>query len=214
MYCPTRDDIFRNLLPLLPRGRAWQSDEPPGDVFTTAPVNPPSVLHQFWSAVADVYGFVNSRFCDLKNEFFCATASETLDLWFEEYGLPDDCDPFPNLCAKVAATGGANCAYYQQVAIAAGWSIACDPVVEAICAQFGNAQFGCSNFGGVAGVSSIHIVVTLADSPAFTGLTEAQPLFGIFQFGNTLNCAPDISALMCLFDRIVHAHVAVLYQTI
>jgi hypothetical protein len=28
-----------------------------------------------------------------------------------EYGLPDGCDPFPDLCTKVAAIGGTRCEY-------------------------------------------------------------------------------------------------------
>jgi uncharacterized protein YmfQ (DUF2313 family) len=227
-YCPTNADIFRNALPLLPRGDAWQSDEPPGQVFTAnwaqsglmqagmfqQLTRPPSILHQFWSAVSDVYAFVAERFCDLKKEFFCATAFETLDLWFQEYGLPDSCDPFPDLCAKVAALGGTDCNYYSAVAANAGWSITCKPLFSAICAEFGLFQFGGGGFGGVGGVATIQVLVDLDSSPAFTGLLQTQPFFGAFQFGNTLNCAPDISALQCLLDRIIHAHIAVIYQTV
>lgn len=226
-YCPNKADIFRNLLPLLPRGRAWQSDEPPGQVFTVTMAQPgmmqsgmfqqltrpPSVLHRFWASVANVFAYVNGRFCDLKKEFFCATASETLDLWNLEYGLPDSCDPFPNLCAKVAAIGGVGCNYYQQVAADAGWSITCQPQLSAICAEFGLFQFGSGGFGGEGGVSTILVAVDLEDSPAFQGRLQAQPFFGALQFGNNLNCAPDISGLQCLLDRIVRAHVAIVYQT-
>lgn len=229
MQCQNKAQIFENLLPLLPRGDAWQSSEPPGQVFTQswaqrgmfqsgmvqALRKKPSVLHQFWAAVAEVYGYLNERLCALKLEFFCATANETLDLWNLEYGLPDACDPFPNLCAKVAATGGVGCDYYRQVAADAGWSIACSPQFSAICAQFGLVRFGSgSSFGGEGGVSTIHVVVDLEQSSAFQGLSQAQPFFGALQFGNTLNCAPDISGLQCLLERIVRAHVAIIYQTV
>ena len=130
-----------------------------------------------------------------------------------EYGLPDACDPNPDLCAKVAATGGADCAYYQAVAARGGWSIQCEPLFSAICFQFGLFQFGNVGFGGQGGASTIRIIVDLENSPAFQGLIQTQPQFGAFQFGNTLNCAPDITPLVCLLDRILHAHVVVIYQT-
>src|ERR1700731_3902365 len=100
MLAQNKAQIFANLLPLLPRGDAWQSSEPPGQVFTAswaqrglfqsgmvqALRHKPSVLHQFWAAIADVFAYVYARFDALRLEFFCATATETLDLWNQEYG--------------------------------------------------------------------------------------------------------------------------------
>lgn len=226
--CPTRLQRFRQMLLLLPRGKAWQTGEPAGQAYTVTMAQPGfaqtglfqtldrplTVMHAFFSAAADFFSQLEQMLCALRLEFWCATQTQTNDLWLAEYGLPDDCDPFPNLCAKVGAIGGTRCEYFSAVAAQAGWSISCDNVFSAICAMFGAFQYGNVGFGGQGGAATIQITVDLENSPAFQGLIETQPMFGAFQFGNTLNCEPDISSLVCLLDRIVPAHVAVTYQTI
>ena len=76
MLSQNKAQIFSNLLGLLPRGDAWQSSEPPGQVFTVSMAQPgmfqsgmvqtlinlPSVLHQFWAAVAEFFAFIYARF--------------------------------------------------------------------------------------------------------------------------------------------------------
>jgi uncharacterized protein YmfQ (DUF2313 family) len=226
MQCPNKAQILQNLLPLLPRGDAWQSSEPPGQVFTVSMaqpgmfqsgmvqtlVNPPSVLHQFWAAIADVVAHVYKRFCDLQLEFFCATATETLDLWNEEYGLPNACDPFADLCAKVGITGGTQCDYFQSVALSAGWSIECVSPQASICAMMGAALLGCTFMGGTQGVSSIIVTVNLEESSAFQGAIQTQSLMGIYLMGLQTACAPDITGLTCILDQIVPAHVQTVYE--
>lgn len=225
--CPTKLQIFRQLVMLLPRGRAWQSGDPVGQAFTLTMAQPGfaqigmfqtldrplTVLHAFWSAVADYFYQLTQLLCAMRLEFWCATQSQTRDLWLEEYGLPDACDPFPDLCAKVAALGGTRCEYYSEIAARAGWSIECANVFSAICAMFGTYQLGQSGLGGQGGAATIHVIVHLSQSPAFVGKTETQPLLGIFQLGKPLACPPDIGALVCLLDRIVPAHVTAIYLT-
>jgi hypothetical protein len=225
--CPTRLQIFRQLLLLLPRGRAWQSNEAAGQAFTAGMAQqgfaqpglfqtlhrPLTVMHAFWSAVADFFFQLTQVLCAVRLEFWCATQSKTRELWLAEYGLPDACDPFPDLCAKVAALGGTNCAYYRQVAARAGWSIDCETLSSAICFEIGTFQLGNVGLGGAGGAAAIGVTVDLAASPAFQGRIDTRPQLGAFQLGNTLNCDPDFAPLVCLLDRIGHAHVAVLYQT-
>src|SRR5262249_16123701 len=124
---------------LLPRGRAWQNNEGRPAPGASPGFNPAafnfeafsvqtareSGLFQYWKAVSEVYAFLTKRICDLRLEFWCATQSETRDLWLQEYGLPDACDPFPELCAKVAAIGGTRCEYYTFIAERAGWRLMC-----------------------------------------------------------------------------------------
>jgi hypothetical protein len=212
---------------LLPRGNAWQSNDPAGQAFTATMAQPGfaqpglfqtldrplTVMHAFWSAVADFFFQLTQLLCALRLEFWCATQSQTRDLWLEEYGLPDACDPFPDLCAKVSALGGTDCVYYREVAARAGWLINCEPLFSAICFQFGSFQLGNVGLGGEGGAATIRIIVDLDNSPAFQGQNETRPQLGAFQLGNTLNCEPDFSPLVCLLDRIVHAHVAVVYLT-
>jgi uncharacterized protein YmfQ (DUF2313 family) len=226
MLVRNKAEIFANLLPLLPRGDAWQSDEPPGQVFTVswaqrglfqsgvvqALRRKPSVLHQFWAGVAEVFAHVYARVAALAAEFFCATANETLDLWNQEYGLPDACDPAPNLCAKVAISGGTQCSYFQEVAANAGWDITCESPPANVCAMTGIAATGGVFTGGAAGVSSILVFVDLAVSSAYQGSIQTQPLTGIYLTGLPVACAPDITGLTCILDRIVPAHVQVAYD--
>jgi hypothetical protein len=229
MNCPTKLQRFRQILMLLPQGTAWQTSEPAGQAFTETMVQltppwtqrdlfqtlhrPLTVMHGFWSAAADFFWQLEQMLCALRLEFFCATMSQTRELWLAEYGLPDACDPFPDICAKAAATGGTRCEYYQEIAARAGWSIECENVFSAICAMLGTFQLGNVGLGGQGGAATIRVVVDLDASPAFQGRVQTQPQLGAFQLGNVLSCPPDISSLVCLLDRIVPAHVAVLYQT-
>lgn len=225
--CPPRLQRFRQLLLLLPRGKAWQTNEPAGQAYTVTMAQPGfaqpglfqtlnrplTVMHAFWSAVADFFSQIEQMLCALRLEFWCATQTLTTDLWMAEYGLPDDCDPFPDLCAKVSALGGTRCEYYSSVAAQAGWSIDCANVFSAICAMAGAFLAGEIGAGGQGGAATIHVVVDLANSPAYLGRIETQPLAGVFQSGKLLSCPPDISSLTCLLDRITPAHVTVIYLT-
>lgn len=201
--CPTKDDIVPQALALLPRGRAWQTHD--GGPYTG------STLRQFWTAIAAVVEFANRRICDLRAEFWCATRAETNDLWLAEYGLPDACDPFPDLCTKVAALGGSTCEYYTEVARLAGWAIRC---TDTGCGDVaGCALAGIALPGGRTG-GSIVIEVDLSESPAYEGGYSTQPYAGALQAGLPLACPPDISPLACILERVVHAHIRVDYVTV
>lgn len=225
--CPTPSDMVNATLALLPRGRAWQTNEglPRAGAdrgfdptsFDNAAFSvlqePISVLRQYWNAVASVYAFVTRRVCDLRNEFWCSTLVETHDVWMVEYGLPDDCDPFPDLCTKVSALGGTRCEYYAAIAARAGWSIECETLQSIDCGDaVGNASAGCATTGGQIRGGIIIIRVNLHESPAFVGAFEILPYAGNFALGASLACEPDISPLVCIMDRIVHAHIAIIYD--
>lgn len=200
--CPTQDQIVPQLLALLPRGRAWSTHE--------GTPQPNTTIWKYWNALAAVWAQLNKRICDLRKEFFCASASETLDLWLQEYGLPDDCDPFPNLCAKVSALGGVTCAYYAATAAELGWSIAC-VVTNA------NLNAGCLEAamppGGDAGPSTLVIAVDLEASPAYVAGQIFGPVAGFLEANMPISCGPDISPLDCVLERIVHAETQIIYAT-
>lgn len=205
--CPTQDEIIPQLLALLPRGRAWRTHERiDGDAK--------SWIYRYFYSLANVWAWVNKRICDLRKEFFCATARETLDLWMAEFGLPDGCDPFPDLCAKVAAVGGTRCDYYAAIAARAGWSIDCANTGQSCGAQVGCSQVGCSQTGGSILPGAMAITVSLSKSTAFGAGAQTQPKAGILQAGMPLACVPDISALECLITRVVGAHALVTYEEI
>ncbi len=205
--CPALLDSILATAALLPRGRAWPANDGGGTISnflawlaglgSTIPAPsdwPPGYVQAgFVAALGTVRNWVEAQFCALKDEFFCATASQTLDLWNAEYGLPDQCDPFPNLCAKVATVGGgAAYGYLISVAAALGWSISCAFTAPA----------------------EITIYVYLSQSPSYQAVAGAPPLAGLLLAGQRLTCPPDISQLTCAFDRIVQAHLAVTYTTV
>jgi hypothetical protein len=234
LRCPTADEVLSSALALLPRGRAWQSNEggpvagldrdfAPGEYSDAFAIRyrRGSVLRRFWTAVAEVYAHLNRRLCDLRLEFWCATHSETHDLWMAEYGLPDDCDPFPDLCAKVAAIGGTRCEYYAEIAARAGWSIACIDKNKTCGVRAGSrrAKAGFAQPGAVRMQPYLTILVDLPASPAYVAGPRAKRVqAGAFKAGRRLIChvpaVINISALECLMARIVHAEVVIEYGVI
>ena len=226
--CPTGREVLNSILALLPRGRAWQASEGgpfAGSVqaFDTAfdsngfqrRSRPGSVMMQFWQSIAEVVTFVNSRLCDLRLEFWCATQRETHDLWMAEYGLPDACDPFPDLCTKVAATGGTRCEYYAMLAARSGWSISCVDGIYFCGTRVGDRR---SKAGimkpGRRREAYLAIVVDLGASSAFTGTAHAAPRAGRLKAGRRLGCGPNIDALVCLLSRVVHAEIEITYRMV
>lgn len=233
--CPTASEVLASAMQLLPRGRAWQSTEggpKPGvvqafdspafdaEAFQTKS-RKPSVLMEFWQAVAQAFTFVNQRLCDLRLEFWCATHKETHDLWMLEYGLPDACDPFPDLCTKVAAIGGTRCDYYAMIAARAGWAISCETDIGC------GARPGCSSAlagramaGKTRYASRLRVFIDLDNSPAFTGgALTTRPLVGRFRSGRRMTCVETISdinitPLECIMARVVHAEIQIVYEVI
>lgn len=196
--CGDVDAMTAQTLALLPRGRAWQTDE-------SGPA-PGSVLYGYWRSVAEAFAFINGRLCALHNEFFCATRSETDPEWMLEYGLPDDCDPFADVCVKVAATGGATCDYLTWVAARAGWAISCN---DPCGAEAGCAEAGCAPAGLGAPAGTLIITIHAGESPAYIpsdGAAEA----GCVEAGQPNRCDPT-EPLQCLIERIAQAHLHIIY---
>ena len=138
LTCPTLQQSIDATAALLPRGRAWPANDRSmtarflawlgGLTGVPAATDWPAGFVQmgFVAAVGAVRNYLETQLCALRLEFWCATETLTNDLWMAEYGLPDDCDPYPNLCAKVAALGGRRCELYQELCAANGWIIECD----------------------------------------------------------------------------------------
>lgn len=208
--CPTEEDLLPQTLALLPPGRAHQTHD--GGPW------PGSVLHGFWAAVAAMRAWFNARMCDMREEFFCATTDEMRDVWLAQYGLPDDCDPFPDLCEKVAAQGGQRCDYFRTVAAKRGWAIDCVALRDACVRQYGTARygavvaatqdfaarFGSHRFGAAKGcpatyvsagpgygardVNTLQIRVYTGASPAYVAPTTRPRRFGSGRLGQFRAC--------------------------
>jgi hypothetical protein len=228
LRCPTKAEILDAIFALLPRGRAWQSNEGgPRSGYASAfqsdafqedafamKSRAPSILNRFWTAIASVLEYVNGRLCDLRLEFWCATHKETHDLWMAEYGLPDACDPFPDLCTKVAAIGGTRCEYYSEVAARAGWTISCEVARSGCGGRAGCSKAGRSRPGNRLAAAIVIIRVFTGLSPAYVGGRRAPAKAGRMKAGRGLSCGPDINPLRCILDRVVHAEILTHYEVV
>lgn len=137
-WCPrTIDDTMPSVIGLLPPGPVWDAAAIEG-----------TVQYSYWRATSSVLAYFYSRSCDYVNEFFCATVNESVDQWNAEFGMGDPCDPYGNdLCLKVAADGGANCAAFVEVAARLGWVITCDNLGADPEPVAGCFEVGCTPLG-------------------------------------------------------------------
>jgi hypothetical protein len=165
--CPTAEEITPQLIAMLPRGRAWSTHD--GGPYPGTPA------WGFWRAVAAVWADVNAAICAMAPEFFCASQTVTHDVWLDEYGLPDGCDPFPDLCAKVAAVGGARCEYITAIAARAGWAVSCYDTGGGCGGKAGRARAGCAQAGRSPKPGTVVIRVDIRKSPAFLGNFPPAP---------------------------------------
>ena len=207
--CATQDQWVAQLIALLPRGRAWGTHD--GGPY------PGTVLYRFWYAVAGVLAWFEALACALILEFYCATTTTTgnRDLWMADYNLPDGCDPFPDLCTKVAALGGTRCDYITAVCARAGWAITCVDLYDACGARAdgAGAMADCMVSGDGLAAGQMFILVSLSSSAAYAGGALTQPLADLMVADGFLACPPDLTGLECLLARIVGAHKQILYGT-
>lgn len=211
--CPTRYELFLECVGLLPTGRAWQTHDDVLPPDTATPDDPLTGIARYWMAFADVLEHLHQRACALLAEFFCSTMSETRDVWEAEYGYPDACEAYENLCEKVTAVGGANCAYFADVAARRGWSIECQ---EPKAARLDCRIKPDCNARPDSGSSALLLVIKInrATSPAYVGRPAVRPDAPTRvrpDCGWRIDCQPSTLPLQCLIDRIKPAHVPVLY---
>ena len=189
----TRDEFFEVMCTLLPRGRAWQTNRPVA--------RSDSVLHALLYALAGNYAELDSRLDAAVSEARVLTTDVDRDLWLEEYGLPDDADPWGvDVAAKVAATqGGTSLDYFMGRAAALGFATAM---------RF--LQGDDPEFPGV--FSTLHVVIYTADSPR---LIEIPAVVDIALADVTwLGDPPSAVRLTTALTRLVPAHVAITYELI
>lgn len=181
-FCPTADDLIGQYLMLLPRGRAWGE----GGVGRL----PGGIIRGFMYFCAIVLAAYHAAICRLLPEFWCFSATQTAAYWLEEYGLPDPCDPFPDPCSKIIATGGPTCANLVALAAVAGLEITCGPGPEP---------------------ASILITANLPAPPDNGKAHHGLRLAGCYLAAQEIDCADALPAFACVIERIVHAHVKVFY---
>jgi len=146
--CPIpHETIAKSVCAKFPRGWAWDAVDIDGTNM--------NALAMAWAWVVKD---VRDKACELLPEFVCDTASATVDEWNADYGLPDDCG-INDICAKVAATGGADCGYFTDLASYLGyenvccedlpkgamvgrWNIGCDPLAVGPTYLYGGSYLG------------------------------------------------------------------------
>lgn len=181
-FCPTAEQLIGQYLMLLPRGRAWGEG---GVARTTS-----GVIYGFMYFCAIVMAAYHAAICALLPEFWCFSADVTAAWWLEEYGLPDPCDPFPNPCSKIVASGGPTCVNLVALAALTGIAIDCAPGPQP---------------------ASVLITVHLPSPPVSDGHAQNGRWVGIYQAGEYIDCGVAGTPLDCLLQRIVHAHVTIFY---
>lgn len=188
-----QDEAFAVLRRLLPQGRAWQSHD-------AAIGRDVSVLQQALYAMAGPMAAMDEAAVAMADEFYCSTASQDVDLWLLDYGLPDDCDPFSaSLCDKVLFTGGVSLGYYEQLVLAAGWSV--------------DLRWLKGNDDTYPGVyATLHAVIDSANSPAVT--EGAAILDGSWTLPDKHLAIVTAEDVVCLLDRIIPAYCAITYEVI
>ena len=202
-YCPDLEDCHAELRALLPRGKAWDAAHRQG-----------TRLWQFWRALAHPLQFAHQRICDLRRQFWCQTTDELYDAWLVEYGLPDSCDPFPDLCAKVAAPGGTRCDYYAALAARAGWSLTCTGESTDCGGLMDLMRMDCAVTGDEVLRSRLIFTVDLGNSPAYVATSAGAIVADCTILDAVFGCDADIRPLACILERVVPAHVEVVYRTV
>jgi uncharacterized protein YmfQ (DUF2313 family) len=207
MICPSDEAVASSIAATRPRGSAWRNG---GHDALAA-----SGMGQFFTGLGKAFGPTHRRICALVEEFFCATARETLPEWSVDYASPDACDPFADICEKVNAVGDSTTRYAIGVAARRGWSITIreEWIVVTQDAAFGPRCFGAAIYGAQQGVAWL-ATVDLAASPAYVAAAGRPPLYGMHVFGDAFACPPDIEPLKCLIRRIAPAHADITFTTI
>ena len=182
--CPDVDDLIPQYLMLLPRGRAWGEGG--------AARLPGGIIYGFIWFCAILMAAYHAAICALLPEFFCSSAALTRDSWLEEYGLPDDCDPYPDPCAKIIAGGGPTPANLVALAALTGVRIDVAP-------------------GGSAASLLITVHAANPETIVVDGFAHGVRGAGLYQAGQNLVCDTGVGPFLCLMQRVIHAHVQVTY---
>lgn len=193
MITANKDQVLGMFLALLPRGRAWQNHDAGGVAIAN------STMKRFWRGIATVWTDAEAAVGKAFDELFCHGAKDDLDLWLEEYGLPDPTDPAgDDLCAKVQAVGGESPAYWTALASSIG-----------ITTSFRYLKGSDSTYPGV-----VATMVARIDTAAF--LTEARrparvglAVCGVNRLGD-----PNYSRLAAMMDRSLPAHLDYIVEVI
>lgn len=216
-HCPTKWELYEQLKANMPPGRAWQNPDAPGEryffdpsaeaeVFETGlsgagtepEVENLTIMEQCLAAIAEVLEWLHERICQLIEEMFCDTTNELALEWAQEFGFPDACEPYANLCAKVYAKGGASLEFLRSLAVRVNAAIVVDD----------------KSTDAAIDPNTVRIQVP--------GLETAPPPVPLIPFhagaivaGHRSPCFSSEDALaICMIERVRHAHLLIDYEVI
>ena len=146
------DDHVEMVAELLPHGAAW-------------PRRRDSYLMQYWTAFADMIKYLEDRICELSDQFFCETATETQDIWIQQYGIDAIVDEIDVdtaclkvgadattsisdlICAKVTAGIGNTVQDFINSALAINWVVTMENPMDQPLPIAGCMEVGCFQLG-------------------------------------------------------------------
>lgn len=202
--CPGDVSLYYGaLLGCLPLGWAWDALN-----------EPTTIMARRLSVLAQLFQLFHEQSCALLPEFHCFSADLTLESWWADYGLPDDCG-INDLCVKMAALGGQNCASYIDLGDALGIDICCQeipPELQCGCWQLGvdqmapsSVESGVQDYVGTAH----HWITGLSTDTAYTP-TDAYVISGCWELGIASLCTPAAEPVFCFINRNKPAHTKVI----
>lgn len=195
----TRDfnSYARLLTALLPRGRAWRSDDP--------------IRQELLQGEGVELARVDARIADLLVERDTRTTTELVSEHELDYGIVSDellvlSDRRRTLLAKLRAMGGLCPQYYIDLAAALGWTITITQYTPAWC--------GIAGAGDSCGDQAVIFywrVNILGSSPNLSGLPFADG--SVFADGTySAGSQADYSAFQALLEKYKPAHTVVLFD--
>ncbi len=215
-HCPTKWELWRQILRLLPQGRAWQNHTDRFYGFDEAgdpDLDTMTVIEQFWAAYAEVLEHLHQRACKLIDEFFCESFDETQDWWFTEWGFPDPCEAYEDVCEKMRDVGGARCEDLVALAATRGWVVTCRDCNGVVPAVADCATADCAT-DCECPPGTVWITIHLDESPAYTAPSVPQAVADCAPADCNSPCTPDVEQLKCLIERVRHAHLKIIYETV
>lgn len=205
--CPSREQIFAQMCTVLPRGRAWQTHN------TDVP-REKSIQQKFWWAMAGFIEWVNDEMCRVIDEYFCNTVSDLKQVALVEYGIPDDCGLYRDLCTKIRALPDDHCDYYAAVAAQLGYKVQCSVPRDIECYPCTHTAAGMWAIGHAGFCAQSGVALRIDYCP--DDLPDPNCGTGLSIMGHTaVGCEPSCvqpqlpEDLACVLDVIVPAHMAI-----
>lgn len=203
-WYPDQQQCFDMFMNLLPRGRAWQTDE--GSLRRER-----SVLKSFWWGVAGFWSKFELAAAEAVDEWFCETADIDAEQWRLDYyqDISDDCDPFADACAKILGLAELSIEAYEEFAANLGWA-----------ATLRFLTGSDPEFPGVRSTlyAQLDLDASIAVDPV-NGLGDFVLDTGRLGIGFAFSGAgietteeDAIDRFSCIFDRVLPAHVALIVE--